>query len=85
VVERGTATMLATPGVQVGAKSGTAQLGTEPPRQHTWMMAFAGPPGDAHVAVAVVVLDQTGGATGSSVAGPVARAVLDAALRVVGQ
>lgn len=85
VVETGTATGLALPGVQVGAKSGTAQLGTEPPRQHTWMVGFAGPPGDAHVAVAVVVLDQSGAATGSSVAGPVARTVIEAALQVVTQ
>lgn len=81
VVERGTASSLVTAGVQVGGKTGTAQLGTEPPRQHTWIMAFAGPPGEAHVALAVVVLNQTGGgATGSSIAGPVARTVLDAAL-----
>jgi penicillin-binding protein A len=81
VVERGTASTLATSGVQVGGKTGTAQLGTEPPRQHTWIIAFAGPPGEAHVALSVVVLNQTGGgATGSSVAGPVARSVLDAAL-----
>jgi penicillin-binding protein A len=81
VVERGTASVLTTDGVQVGGKTGTAQLGTDPPRQHTWIMAFAGPPGEAHVALAVVVLNQTGGgATGSSIAGPVARTVLDAAL-----
>ncbi len=81
VVEQGTGSSLVTAGVQVGAKTGTAQLGTEPPRQHTWMVAFAGPPGEAHVALAVVVLNQTGGgATGSSIAGPVARIVLDAAL-----
>ena len=81
VVNRGTASVLATPGVEVGGKTGTAQLGTDPPRQHTWMIAFAGPPGEAHLALAVVVLDQTGDdATGSSVAGPVARAVLDSAL-----
>ena len=81
VVRSGTATVLATPGVEVGGKTGTAQLGTEPPRQHTWIVAFAGPPGAAEVALAVVVLDQQGGdATGASIAGPVARTVLDAAL-----
>ena len=84
VVRSGTAFGLAgagPPGTEVGAKTGTAQLGTEPPRQHTWIIAFAGPPGGpAEVAVAVAVLDQTGDATGSSVAGPVARQVLDAAL-----
>lgn len=81
VVRGGTAASLATPGVEVGAKSGTAQLGIDPPRQHTWMVAFAGPPGEAELAIAVVVLNQTGfDATGTSVAGPVARRVLDAAL-----
>lgn len=81
VVRGGTASILATPGVEVGGKSGTAQLGVDPPRQHTWMIAFAGPPGAAEIAIAVVVLNQEGfDATGSSVAGPVARQVLDAAL-----
>ena len=81
VVRGGTASILATPGVEVGGKSGTAQLGVDPPRQHTWMIAFAGPPGAAELAIAVVVLNQEGfDATGTSVAGPVARQVLDAAL-----
>jgi len=81
VVRSGTASILATPGVEVGGKSGTAQLGVDPPRQHTWMIAFAGPPGAAELAIAVVVLNQEGfAATGTSVAGPVARQVLDAAL-----
>lgn len=81
VARGGTATILATPGVEVGGKSGTAQLGVDPPRQHTWMVAFAGPPGAAELAIAVVVLNQEGfDATGTSVAGPVARQVLDAAL-----
>jgi penicillin-binding protein A len=80
VATRGTATILATPGVEVGAKTGTAQLDGQ--RQHTWITAFAGPAGQpAELALAVVVLDQTGAdATGSSVAGPIARRVLDAAL-----
>jgi penicillin-binding protein A len=81
VAARGTATILATPGVEVGAKTGTAQLG-DSGRQHTWITAFAGPAGrPAEVALAVVVLNQSGGdATGSAIAGPIARRVLDAAL-----
>lgn len=83
VVARGTATTVRIPGVTVGAKTGTAQLGVTPPRSHTWMIAYAGPPGQPPtVAVAVVVLDQpgTGDATGGAIAGPVAKAVLQAAL-----
>jgi len=81
VVADGTASVLATPGVEVGGKTGTAQLGADPPRQHTWIIAFAGPPGEAELALAVVVLNQEGfDATGTSVAGPIARRVLDAAL-----
>jgi peptidoglycan glycosyltransferase len=83
VVENGTARNMAIPGVEVGAKTGTAQLGTTPPRSHGWMIAFAGEPGQpAQVAVAVIVenLDGAGEATGGAVAGPVARAVIEAAL-----
>ncbi len=87
VVQDGTARTMAIPGVEVGAKTGTAQLGTTPPRSHGWMIAFAGPPGEsAHVAVAVLVEDLPGvsEATGGSTAGPVAKAVLQAALAAVG-
>jgi peptidoglycan glycosyltransferase len=83
VVQGGTATIMQLPGVEVGAKTGTAQLGTNPPRSHGWMIAFGGPPGEpAHVAVAVIVEDlgAANEATGASAAGPVARAVMQAAL-----
>ena len=87
VVAGGTATALAIPGFDVGGKTGTAQLGTTPPRSHTWMIGFAGPPGQPPtVAVAVVVLDQPGASeyTGGVVAAPIARAVLLATLRAQG-
>ncbi len=87
VVTGGTAAVMATPGWEVGAKTGTAQLGTKPPRSHGWMIAFAGQPGQpAQVAVAVIVEDLPGvsAATGGSTAGPVAKAVLDKALGVSG-
>ena len=41
----GTARNLAIPGFEVGGKTGTAQLGTDPPRSHAWIIGFAGPPG----------------------------------------
>ena len=83
VVEDGTAQMMQIPGFEIGAKTGTAQLGTEPASSHAWMIAFGGPPGaEPTVAVAVVVTNVSGSsnATGGRVAGPVARDVLAAAL-----
>jgi peptidoglycan glycosyltransferase len=84
VVEGGTATSLAIPGFEVGGKTGTAQLGTDPPRSHAWIIGFAGPPGGpAEVAVAVIVEGEEGASeqTGGTVAGPIARAMLEAALQ----
>jgi peptidoglycan glycosyltransferase len=56
------------PGLEIGTKTGTAQLGTDPPQSHAWTIAFAGPPGeDPELVVAVLVeadpdrADQTGG------------------------
>ena len=82
-VAQGTATGLQLSGADVGAKTGTAQLGTEPPTSHAWMVAFAGPTGQpASVAVAVIIERVPGASdqTGGRVAGPVARAVIQAAL-----
>ena len=86
VVNRGTARSVAIPGVQVAAKTGTAQLGTTPPSSHAWMIAFA--PAEApRVAVAVIVQGQPGVSevTGGRVAGPIVRQVLQAALQAVPQ
>jgi cell division protein FtsI/penicillin-binding protein 2 len=64
VVTQGSATFLAdVPGPPVGAKTGTAEYGTDTPlRTHAWMIATHG-----DLAVAVLVAD---GESGSSTAGP---------------
>lgn len=84
VVATGSATRLQIPGLDVGAKTGTAQYGqTDPLRSHAWMIAWAGPPGEAPtVAVAVLVEGQEGASdqTGGRVAGPIAKAVIEAAM-----
>jgi peptidoglycan glycosyltransferase len=79
VVNGGTATGIAVPGVQVAAKTGTAQ--TVGHSAHAWIVGFA--PADApKIAVAVIVESQPGvsEATGGRVAAPIARAVIQAAL-----
>ena len=81
VVNGGTATRAAVPGVQVAAKTGTAQ--TVGDNSHAWLVAFA--PAEApRVAVAVIVESQPGlgdTVTGGRIAAPIAQAVLAAALR----
>ena len=70
-------------GFVVGGKTGTAQLGTDPPKSHAWIIGFAGPPGETpHVAVAVIVEGQEGASeqTGGRVAAPIAAAVMQQAL-----
>jgi cell division protein FtsI/penicillin-binding protein 2 len=64
VVTDGSAAFLAdVPGPPVGAKTGTAEYGTETPlRTHAWMIGIQG-----DLAVAVMVSD---GESGSATAGP---------------
>ncbi|HEY1135818.1 MAG TPA: penicillin-binding transpeptidase domain-containing protein [Nocardioides sp.] len=73
VVTDGSGRLLADlPGDPVGAKTGTAEYGTEtPPATHAWMIATRGD-------LAVAVFVETG-ASGSGTAGPVLRAFLAAA------
>ncbi len=87
VAENGTARNLLIPGFEVGGKTGTAQLGTDPPRSHAWIIGFGGRPGEApSVAVAVLVEGQEGASeqTGGRVAAPIARAVMEAILAAQG-
>lgn len=84
VVNAGTASAMAIDGFVVGGKTGTAQLGTPDPKSHAWVIGFAGPADQpAHVAVAVLVQGQPGASeqTGGRVAAPIAKRVLEAALR----
>jgi peptidoglycan glycosyltransferase len=81
VVESGTATRLAVPGVRTAGKTGTAQIGNG--KSHAWIIGFA--PAEApRVAVAVIVESQSGAseATGGRVAAPIAQKVLMAALNL---
>lgn len=74
VVARGTGQSAAISGVEVGGKTGTAQTGREDETATAWFVGFAAD----EVVVAVVVPDAGGG--GGSVAGPIARAVMEAAI-----
>jgi penicillin-binding protein A len=80
VVQSGTARAMAVPGLEVGGKTGTAQLGSDPPSSHAWIVGFAGRPGQpAEIAVAVLVQAQPGISeqTGGRVAAPIARALIE--------
>ncbi len=81
VVENGTGTSMQTPGLVVGAKTGTAQLAAGVDETHAWVIAFAGQtPADPQIALAVIVEADPaiGEQTGGRVAGPIAKAMIDA-------
>ena len=85
VVADGTASSMQLPGIDIGAKTGTAQFGPATPlRSHAWMILWAGPPGQKPTVVVAVLVEGTNGLgeqTGAQAAGPVARAVLEQALK----
>ena len=81
VVQNGSGTSAQIPGVQVAGKTGTAENNPDL-APHAWFTSFA-PADDPRVAVAVIV--ENGGssgseATGGAVAAPIARAVMEAVL-----
>ncbi len=79
-VEGGTASSARIPGQTVGGKTGTAQRGGDLPNL-AWFASFAGS-GDQQVAVAVVVESATAtdDISGGRLAGPIAKAVMEALL-----
>jgi penicillin-binding protein A len=81
VVQAGTGTAAQIPGIQVAGKTGTAETPSGKP--HAWFVSFA-PAQDPRIVVAVVVLnggDLGSEATGGQVAAPIARSVIEAALK----
>lgn len=79
-VQSGTGTRAQIAGVQVGGKTGTAQTGLN--TSHVWFVGFA-PASAPQVAVAVVLEDipNSQDPTGGTLAAPIARAVMQAALQ----
>jgi peptidoglycan glycosyltransferase len=88
VAERGTASccIALDGGIPVAAKTGTAQLNGpgEPERSHAWIVAYA--PADQPEYAVVVMLKGTtaeiSASTGGRLAGPLAKAMLDAVFRI---
>ena len=76
-VQAGTGVAAQIPGISVAGKTGTAETGVAG-RNNTWFIAFA-PADRPEVAVAVALTDQAG--TGGATAAPIARAIIEAALR----
>lgn len=80
-VDRGTGRPAKIPGVKVAGKTGTAQSAPGRPA-YAWFVGFA-PANNPKVAVAVLVesTQDTGDIAGGRLGGPIARAVMEAALR----
>jgi peptidoglycan glycosyltransferase len=75
----GTAYGIFSPALNVAVKTGTAQSGNSAGNTDDWMIGFA-PANDPKIAVAVVVPLQPFAGTGAAYAGPIMKAMLDAAL-----
>ena len=85
VVANGSATRLQIGGLDVGAKTGTAQFGPSAPlKSHAWVIVWAGPIGQAPTIVVAVLVEGQDGAseqTGGRVAAPIAKQVIEAAMK----
>jgi peptidoglycan glycosyltransferase len=83
VVQRGTAGPAAIPGVQVAGKTGTAQAGRNDIGNYAWFVSFA-PADNPQVAVAVMIQNAhvpNDDVSGSGLAGPIAKAVMEAVIQ----
>ncbi|HEX2381660.1 MAG TPA: penicillin-binding protein 2 [Acidimicrobiales bacterium] len=85
VVQGGTGTAARIRGVEVGGKTGTAELDDAGSQSEAWFTCFAGPPGGPpQVVVTVLVENQPGASegTGGRVAAPIAAQLVQQALAV---
>lgn len=80
VVRSGSGVFAAVPGLTVGGKTGTAEVGPGAP-PHAWFIGFAA---DPNRTVVIAVLVENGG-QGADVAAPIFAQVANAALRELGQ
>ncbi len=71
------------PSLDAAVKTGTAQTGNPQANTDDWMIGFA-PASDPKIAVAVVVPLQPFGGTGAGIAGPIMKAMLNAAAGLQG-
>jgi len=85
VVQGGTGTAARISGVEVGGKTGTAELNDTGSQSEAWFTCFAGPPGATPTVVVTVLVENQPGAsegTGGRVAAPIARQLVEQVLAI---